>query len=103
MKNRRYNKLRSNPFIRLFRTIYRLLKVIFRLRKKNSKLINNDRIDLDILAEAKALNERIELENRLKEQFLTVGDLLGRVKWQTPQETVLKINSVPPEYDVSRN
>lgn len=103
MKNHRYNKLRSNPFIRLFRTIYRLLKVIFRPRKKNFRLTNNDRIDLDILADAKALNERIELENRLKEQFLTVGTLLERVKWQTSQEKVLEINSVPPEYDVSRN
>ncbi len=103
MKNSRYNKLRSNPFVRLFRTIYRLLKVVFRPRKKNSRLINNDRISLELLAETKALNERIELENRLKEQFLTVGALLERVKWQIPQETVLEINSIPPEYDVSRN
>jgi hypothetical protein len=112
MKSRRYQKLRRNPFVRLFRMIYRSLKVIFKSRKRDPKLVYEEQAALAALKAQKELNDRLalearnaqqELENRLQEQFLTVGDLLERVKWQIHPKLDLNINSISPEYDVSRN
>jgi hypothetical protein len=119
MTSRRQNKLRKNPFVRLFRMIYRSLQVIFRPRRK--------RLALAALYEQKALDARLaqeainaqreqaarhvledlalaqELDDRAREQFLTVGELLRRVKWQTTTAQAGQVASALPVHDFSLN
>jgi tripartite-type tricarboxylate transporter receptor subunit TctC len=99
--------------------IYRSLKVIFQPAKKRQAIIAfhaqkelEARTALEALDARKELDARValdawkaqeETDNRIKEQFSTVGQLLGRVKWQTPQTTVLTADPASLEYDVSLN
>lgn len=106
MNSRRQNKFSKNPFIRLFRMIYRSLRVIFRTKSKRLALaalyeqqelearraqeavnaqrdLEARRVLEDLALEEEKLAREQELDNRVKENFLTVGELLRRVKWQT--------------------
>jgi hypothetical protein len=99
MTSRRQNKISKNPFIRLFRMIYRSLRVIFRPKSKRLALAAlYEQRELEARRAQEALNAQHELEarrvledlalaqeldDRAREEFLTVGELLKRVKWQT--------------------
>jgi hypothetical protein len=99
MTSRRQHKFRKNPFVRLFRMIYRSLRVIFRPKSKRLALaalyeqreLEARRVqealmaqrELDARRALEALTLEQELDDRVKEQFLTVGELLKKVKWQT--------------------
>jgi hypothetical protein len=99
MTSRRQNKFNKNPFIRLFRMIYRSLRVIFRPQSKRLALAAlYEQRELEARRTQEALNAQRELEARrvledlalaqelddlAREHFLTVGELLRRVKWQT--------------------
>lgn len=99
MTSRRHNKLSKNPFVRLFRMIYRSLRVIFRPKSKRLALAAlyeqreleacraQEAIDAQREQEARRVLEDLtraqELDKQAQEQFLTVGELLRRVKWQT--------------------
>jgi hypothetical protein len=98
MRTRRQNKLRRNPFVRLLRMIYRSLKVIFRSQKSRPRFIDEYQ-DLEPLVITPVIEEKIIIQD----QFLTVGELLERVKWQFPAEQVLSKGNPQPEYDVSLN
>jgi hypothetical protein len=79
--------------------IYRSLRVIFRPKSKRLALAAlyeqreleacrvqealNAQRELDARRALEALILEQELDDRVKEQFLTVGELLKRVKWQT--------------------
>jgi predicted ATPase len=117
MSNRRQNQLKKNPFVRFLRIVYKSFKIIFR-KKPDPRIFEERRRALQALDAQKALNERLaqealnaqqelearqkELERQHREQFMTVGELLERVKWQLPKEKAVEV-SAPPEYDVSLN
>jgi hypothetical protein len=89
MSNRRETKLKKNPFVRFLRIVYRKAQ--------------EERLALEALNAKKELEARQrELERQEREQFMTVGELLERVKWQLPKEKAVEV-SAPPEYDVSLN
>jgi hypothetical protein len=113
MTSRRQNNSRKNPFIRLFRMVYRSLQVIFRPKSKRLALAAlYEQRELEARRAQEALNaqrdqeaRRVledlalaqELDERAREQFLTVGELLKRVKWQTTT------TSATPAHDFSLN
>jgi hypothetical protein len=124
MSNRRQNKLRKNPFVRFLRIVYRSFKIIFR-KKPDPRIFEerrqkalDERLAQEALDAQKALDEQRaqealnaqqeleasqkELERQHREQFITVGELLERVKWQLPQSKAVEVIA-PPEYDVSLN
>jgi hypothetical protein len=117
MSNRRQNKSRKNPFVRFLRVVYKAFKIIFH-KKPDPRIFEERRRALEALDAQKALDERRaqeasnakkelearqrERERQEKEQFLTVGELLERVKWQLPKEKALEVKA-PAEYDVSLN
>jgi hypothetical protein len=117
MSNRRQTKLKKNPFVRFLRIVYRSFKIIFR-KKPDPRIFEERRRALEALDAQKAQEERLalealnakkelearqrDLERQEKEQFMTVGELLERVKWQLPKEKAVEV-SASPEYDVSLN
>jgi hypothetical protein len=119
MTSRRQNNLRKNPFVRLFRMIYRSLKVIFRPQSKRLALAAlYEQRELEARRAQEALNaqraqeaRRVledlalaqELDDRARENFLTVGELLRRVKWQTTTVQAEQFASTSPAYDFSLN
>ena len=119
MNMRRQNKLRKNPFIRLFQMIYRSLKVIFRPKSKRlaiaalheQRLLDARRVQEEINAQRELESRRAldaialaqELDDRAKEQFLTVGELLRRVKWQTVKEPAGQFATATLAHDFSLN
>jgi hypothetical protein len=117
MSNRRSNKMRKNPFVRFLRIVYRSFKIIFR-KKPDPRIFEERRRALEALDAQKAREEQLareaaarqrelerqqqELATREKDQFMTVGELLEKIKWQLPKEKVAEVNA-RPEYDVSLN
>ena len=102
MSNRRQNKLKKNPFVRFLRIVYRAFKIIVR-KKPDPRILEEKRRVHEALNAQKALEARQkEIEEWHREQFITVGELLERVKWQLPQAKAVEV-SIPPEYDVSLN
>jgi beta-phosphoglucomutase-like phosphatase (HAD superfamily) len=132
MNNRRQNKLKKNPLVRFLRIVYKSFKIIFRKkpdpriieeRRRAHEALNAQKaLEARLVQEAldaqKALDERRaqealdarkalearqqEIEQRQREQYITVGELLERVKWQLPKAKVVEV-STPSEYDVSLN
>jgi cobalamin-dependent methionine synthase I len=132
MSNRRQNQLKKNPFVRFLRIVYKSFKIIFKkkpdprifeerrraLQALDAQKALDERLAQEALDAQKALNERLaqealnaqqelearqkELERQHREQFMTVGELLEKVKWQLPQVKAVEV-SAPPEYDVSLN
>ncbi len=121
--------------MRFLRIVYRSFKIIFRKkpdprileekrrvqealdaqkaldkRRVQEALDAQQALDEHRAQEALAIQQALEarqkeLEERHREQFITVGELLERVKWQLPQAKAVEVLevSVPPEYDVSLN
>jgi hypothetical protein len=98
MTSHKQRKLRKNPFVRLFRMIYRSLRVIFRPQSKRLALAAlyeqrelearrvqealNTQQELEARQTKESVTQEQELDDRVQEQFLTIGELLKRVKWQ---------------------
>jgi hypothetical protein len=99
------SRQKRHPLIRFVRGIVRLFKVIFRPKQKNLKSPEDYQHELRM---AELDRRRRELEDRDREQLITVGELFKRVKWQTPQSTIVSGNvpvtsAIPQARDVSRN
>ena len=97
--NRKHRKLKRHPLVRFIRGIVRLLRVLFRPTKYNRRQ--------DLMA----ANSLAELDNSAahsfdRDQLITVGELLDRVKWQSPQvniqPNIFSSNNTRTQ-DVSRN
>ena len=114
MNKQQQRKLKKHPLIRLIRGIFRLMRVIFRPARSKARLIELaelERIELERAqirqAEADYSRSIAEQTAALAEQYITVGDLLDRVQWQSPASKNFKITSatklqpIPP--DVSLN
>jgi hypothetical protein len=115
MNRQQQRKLKKHPLIRFVRGIFRLLRVIFK-PAKNARLqaielaeierieIERDRIRQAEIEESRNLAAQ---QAALAEKYITVGDLLDRVKWQSSAPTALAVPSAtkltPHAHDVSLN
>jgi hypothetical protein len=86
MRSNKYSKSKRNPFLRFIRGIFRLFKVIFRSNRKNLKSAEDYQNELR-MAELERRNR--EIEERSREQLITVGELFERVKWQASQSNIV--------------
>ncbi len=101
--NRKHSKLKRNPLVRLIRSIFRLVRVIFGAKKVRSRSIPND-----IYIEDRTFNTLAnqELENFDRDGLTTVGELLAQVKWQSSQTSIQEFSEnsrISQPHDVSRN
>ncbi len=81
MNSHKRRKLKRYPLVRFIRGIFRLLRVLFRPTKSNR------RQDLMAADRLTALNTPAA-DNFDRDEFITVGELLDRVKWQSPQVNI---------------
>lgn len=98
---------KKSALVRFFRGVLRLFKVLVAPKRKNLKSEADYQQELRV---AELERRQREFEARQKEQFITVGELLDKIKWQMPQEpktTIQEPVSEPSEnsriFDVSRN
>jgi hypothetical protein len=111
MNRQQQRKLKKHPLIRLIRGIFRLIRVIFKpaknARLQAIELAETRRIELerDRILQAEADRERILVEQKaaLAERYITVGDLLNRVQWQSSAPKDGAVMSASPAHDVSLN
>jgi hypothetical protein len=110
MKSRKHSKLKRHPLVRFIRGIFRLMRVLFKPKQRNQQAIHDER-QQRLAAESarqQELARQLELERRERERSISVGALFDRVKWQTPELTILQ-EQVPDRtpiarpHDVSRN
>jgi hypothetical protein len=81
MNSRKRHKLKRHPLVRFIRGIFRLLRVLFRPAKSNR------RQDLMAVDSLEQLNSPAA-DSFDRDQLITVGELLDRVKWQSPQVNI---------------
>ena len=112
--NKQQHKLKKHRLIRLIRGIFRLVRVIFRPARSKarlSELAELERIELERTqirqAEADYSRNIAEQKAALAEKYITVGDLLDRVQWQSSAPKDLAVSSAmklkPQSHDVSLN
>ena len=75
MTSRKHRKLKRHPIVRFIRGIFRLFRVLFGPKRRVPTL--------DLQAPV-----AIEASSFERDQFMTVGELLGRVKWQSPSPSL---------------
>jgi hypothetical protein len=116
MNRQQQRKLKKHPLIRLIRGIFRLIRVIFK-PGKNARLQAIELAEIERIELERSQIRQVEIEqNRilaeqqaaLAERYITVGDLLDRVKWQSsaPKELVVSSAaklSISQTRDVSLN
>jgi hypothetical protein len=99
MKSRKHLKLKRNPLVRFIRGIFRLLQVLLRPTKSHRRqapIAVNSLEDLNNIA----------THSFDQDQLITVGELLDRVKWQSPQINIqpkISISNDARTQDFSRN
>jgi hypothetical protein len=114
MNRQQQRRLKKHPLIRLIRGIFRLIRVIFSPGKSHPRvseieLAELERVNLERtqIHQAEVDRERILVEQKvaLSERYITVGELLDRVQWQSsaPKNvaSATKLKSQP--HDVSLN
>lgn len=97
--NRKHRKLKRHPLVRFIRGIFRLLRVLFRSTKSNRR---QDLMAVDNLAEL----DNSAADSFDRDELITVGELLDRVKWQSPQVNIqpnISSSNNTRTQDVSRN
>jgi hypothetical protein len=105
MRNNKYNQLRKNPLVRLMRWVYRSFRDLFQPKKSTLKPRNYHQIPGEIqtnfdslpspvleVEEYQQTPEILEIpkvpEVEIINQFPTVSELFGRVKWQLGEEKI---------------
>ena len=97
--NRKHRKLKRHPLVRFIRGIFRLLRVLFRSTKSNRR---QDLMAVDNLAEL----DNSAADSFDRDELITVGELLDRVKWQSPQVNIqpnISSSNNTRTQDISRN
>jgi hypothetical protein len=98
MKSRKHSKLKRHPIVRFIRGIFRLFRVLFRQKRTIARL----EIPIPAAIESTSFDTSFELD-----RLVTVGEVLGGVKWQSPPpkiQTEFTSNSkISRPQDVSRN
>jgi hypothetical protein len=116
MNRQQQRKLKKHPLIRSIRAIFRLLRVIFK-PAKNARLQAIALAEIERVEQERAQIRQAEIEHNqtlaeqqaaLAERYITVGDLLDRVQWQSSAPKNLAVSSAtklssPQTHDVSLN
>jgi hypothetical protein len=112
MNRNKYSKLKRNFLVRLIRWAYKSLDSLFKRKKSTFRSSNRhrlsheriDRSDRLTRSEAPLETPSVALTN---EQLITVGELFGRVKWQSPEEDtqskIFNVIKTSKPQDVSLN
>lgn len=104
MKRNKYAKLKRNFLVRFIRWAYRCLSGLFKRKKSTSRAVDR----LNISSETIDRSDRSPREDtRVNEQLITVGELFGRVKWQSleedTQKEIFNFSKISKPHDVSLN
>jgi hypothetical protein len=132
MKKNKYGKLKRSFLVRFIRWAYRCLDNLFKRKKSTFRPTNRARrssLEIDNLNRSVRLEERpvesfnrsvrleerpvdnfnrsVHLEEHPNEQLITVGELFGRVKWQSleedTQKEIFNFSKISKPHDVSMN
>jgi hypothetical protein len=105
MSNRKHRKLKRHPLIRFVRSVVRLLRVLFRSKQDIAKLRQQRQAAID-QSSFDTSNQRAT-HSFDRDRLITVGELLGRVKWQASPPTIpaeiSDRSGIVQTHDVSRN
>ncbi len=102
MNSNRQNQSRKHPFVRFLRGIVRLFKVVFGAKRKNLKSPEDYQQELRLAelgrrereSEEQSRQQLIIAEEQAREQFITVGEVFERVKWQVDRATIIKQTTI---------
>ena len=101
MSSRKYHKLKRHPLIRLIRSILRLIRIVFRPKKRPSRSVRS--VDLSTADEPillapdrrQCVSKEVELAIQPKDPLVeTVGELFDRVQWQIPPVITQPISEI---------
>jgi hypothetical protein len=104
MSTRKHRKLKRHPIVRFMRGIFRLFRVLFRPKRTLARLELPRPVAIEERIESTSFDRSFELD-----RLVTVGEILGGVKWQSPPPTIQKeltnnsSSRIPRPQDVSRN
>jgi hypothetical protein len=115
MNRQQQRQLKKHPLIRLIRGIFRLIRVIFK-PAKNARLQAIELAEIERFELERAQIRQAEIEQSqilaaqqaaIAERYITVGDLLDRVQWQSSAPKDLVSSSATKlrsqNHDVSLN
>lgn len=118
MKKTKYAKLKRSLLVRFIRWAYKCLDNLFKRKKSTFRPTNRARRSsqaVDRFNRSAHLDERpvenfnrsARLDERLNDELITVGELFGRVKWQSPekdsQKEIFNVSKISKPHDVSLN
>ena len=81
MSSRKHRKLKRHPIVRFIRGVFRLFRVLFGSKRTIARLDPLRPVEIE---------DRIAESSFDRDQLVTVGELLGRVKWQSPSPSLQK-------------
>ncbi|MFM2304353.1 MAG: hypothetical protein RLZZ135_1763 [Cyanobacteriota bacterium] len=101
-------QLKRHPLIRFIRSVYRLLRVLFKPTRSNARLnsiewsSSSDRPQIELTDRYLNVGELSDLSSivdkpkpELTDKYITVGQLFELVQWQLPAQTELKAPKPP--------
>jgi hypothetical protein len=98
MSNRKHRKLKRHPIVRFIRGIFRLFRVLFSPKRTTPRLEVSHPV---------AIAETSFESNFNEDRLITVGEVLGSIKWQSPspkiQKELTSNSRVSSPQDVSSN
>ena len=102
MKYRKHRKLKRHPIVRFIRGVFRLFRVLFRPKRTLARLELPRPVAIEERIESTSFDRNFDLD-----RLVTVGEVLGGIKWQSPPPTIQQeftSNSrISRPQDVSRN
>ena len=81
MKTHKHRKLKRHPIVRFIRGIFRLFRVLFGSKRTIARLDPPRPVEIE---------DRIVESSFDRDRLITVGELLGRVKWQSSPPSLQK-------------
>ena len=103
MNKQTQRQLKRHPLIRFIRSVYRLLRVLFKPTRSNARLNlrdhhrSSDRPQIELTDRYLNVGELSDLSSivdkpkpELTDKYITVGQLFELVQWQLPAPTELK-------------
>ncbi len=98
MSTRKHRKLKRHPIVRFIRGIFRLFRILFRPKRTIARLEP---------PRPAAIEEPIFDNSFEEDRLITVGEVFGGIKWQSPPPNIQKEftgnSRIPKPHDVSRN
>ena len=81
MTSRKHRKLKRHPIVRFIRGVFRLFRVLFGSKRTIARLDPPRPVEIE---------DRIAESSFDRDRLITVGELLGRVKWQSSPPSIQK-------------